>query len=198
MTPSGMTIGQVEKAVAGYRAMLVKHASDFQSEAAQSVLGSSDFTKEQFKLFRDRVEAQSTIITRTAPVDRTRTPKEAMLATGRIPYLDDVVVADMPLGVGDTVTMSFYRFGRRIACNKLNEELAKVGFELVVDPMGQAAVNEADSEFADEHPNGTQWKTADGKYCYAVFDRWSDERRVYVGQSDDGWYDGWWFPVRSK
>ncbi len=107
MTPSEMTGQQIDKAVANYRAMLVKHSPNYQSAAVQKVLGSADFAKAQSIIFRDRVEVVSSLITRTASVNRGRTAKEAMLATGRTPYLDETVLAGMPIGIGDTVTMSF-------------------------------------------------------------------------------------------
>ena len=155
MTPSEMTGQQIDKAVANYRAMLVKHSPNYQSAAVQKVLGSADFAKAQSIIFRDRVEVVSSLITRTAPVNRGRTAKEAMLATGRKPYLNETELAGIPIGSGDTVTMSFYRFGRRIAANKLDEGLAEVGLKLIFDPVGQAAINEADPDFADKYPNAT-------------------------------------------
>jgi hypothetical protein len=189
---------QIEKAVGNYRAMLVKHSPYFQSGTTQAALGSAELARKQFELFRAYVEAQSSIITRTVTVNRARSPKEAMLATGRTPYLNDHVVANMPRGVADTITMSFYRPGRRIAAKNLVEELDKDGFELVVDPMGQAAVNEVDPAFADTHPNGTQWTDVNGDVCCSVFARWHDEPEVVVYQYDGDWDDYWWFPVRRK
>jgi hypothetical protein len=44
------------------------------------------------------------------------------------------------------------------------------------------ADNAADPAFADEYPNGTHWKNVYDKYCFAAFDRWDDERRVFVNR----------------
>ena len=52
------------------------------------------------------------------------------------------------------------------------------------DPYAQAAVNEADPNFANDHPNGTHWKDKDGKWCFASFFRWLDEPRVHVYRRD--------------
>lgn len=197
--PSQMTENQIDKAVAIYRAMLEKYAAKFSSEAVQAVLGSFDFSEEQFKLFRTRVEIQGALVTRTASVDRTRTPKEAMVATGcQLQNLNEGIVSSIPLGDGDVVTMSFHCFYQHIASDMLDEELAKVGLELIVDPVGLAAVNEAYPEFACTYPNLTRWKNADGKFCYVFFDAWRGKRHVDVGQHDDGWIDISWFPVRCK
>lgn len=199
MTPpvKTTTAEQIDKAVANYRAMLQKHTTHFAASAVQQVLGSQEFAKQQYELFRTHVEAVSSTVTRSALIDRTRTFMEALVATGRAQYLNKDVVVTAPKGEGDAEFM-FINLGRDVACSELDEELAKLGFELIVDPQGLAAINEADQAFADNYPNGTQWKDAIGNYCYAVFGRWDDGRSVRVSQRDRGWRDVWWFPVRCK
>jgi hypothetical protein len=159
--------------------------------------GTPELAKEQPKLFRQPVEERNALITRTVAVNRNRTPLDAFLATGRELYLNEAVVSGVPLGTEETVTMSFYCFKRLVTYDKLDEELAKLGLELIVDPIAQAALNEAEPEFADTHPNGTQWKNADGKVCYAFFIGWYGERCVSVRQYGIDWHLYWWFPVRS-
>lgn len=47
----------------------------------------------------------------------------------------------------------------------------------------------------------TQWKDADGKWCYATFYRWFGKRFVNVYRYDYGWDDDWSFvgvPVRKN
>ena len=199
MTPSEetTTTGQIDKAVANYRAMLEKHASNFATTAVQQVLGQPELAKQQFSVFRTLVEAISKTIVRFAKVDRSRTMKQSIDATGRVQYVNDDVLATMPLGQGDAEAI-FVKLGYNVDCDKLDEELGKLGFELIIDPQGLAAINEADQAFADEHPNGIQWKDTNGNYCYAVFNRWDDKRRVNVNQYDYYWYDRWWFPCRRK
>ena len=29
--------------------------------------------------------------------------------------------------------------------------------------------------------------------CYAIFNRWNDERNVNVNRNDNDWNDNWWF-----
>jgi hypothetical protein len=189
------SVGLSEKAIN----LLVDLAHRYGSERGQDWMAkTTEMVATGLTPLAQAAKTELNLITRTAPVNRTRTPKEAMVAMGCVPYLNETVLASLPLGTGDTVTMSFYRFGRYIASDKLDKELAKVGLELDVDPIGQAAINEADKGFAETHPNGTQWKNADGKTCYAIFIRWDGERRVNVGQGDGGWGDFWWFPVRCK
>ena len=199
MTPSEkqMTAEQITKAVANYRAMLEKYAPNYAAAAVQQVLGMPELAKKQHEIFRSFVEAVSKTVVRATIVDRTRTAKESIAATNRVQYLNDNVLATMPLGCGD-IEAIFVNLGRDVPCNKLDEELSKLGFELIVDPQGLASINEADSAFADNHPNGTQWKNAAGQYCFAIFDAWHDERSVHVDRRDGSWDDGWWFPCRRK
>lgn len=201
MTPSvpteTTTAGQITKAVANYEAMLKKHASDFPVEIVQKVLGMSELAKKQFWLFRDFIEAESKTIVRRATVNRDRSQHEALTATGRNLYLNESVVRTMPTVSGD-IEAIFVNLGRNIDCDKLDDELGKLGFEIIVDPQGLAAINEADPAFADDYPNATQWKDGDGKFCCVIFDRWSDERSVFVDRNVICWHDYWWFPCRRK
>jgi hypothetical protein len=66
MTPSKtMTDGQIAKAVANYRALLEKHAGEFDSNVVQIVLGQSQLADEQFSVFRRLVEARNWPIWKT-------------------------------------------------------------------------------------------------------------------------------------
>jgi hypothetical protein len=59
------------------------------------------------------------------------------------------------------------------------------------DPYAQAAVNEEDPSFADDYPNTTQWRDADGNYCFAAYRRFVDERDMFVHHCA-GLDDRWW------
>lgn len=137
------------------------------------------------------VEARLNTIIRVVRLNRTRTPQEAIHATGKVPYLNDEVVATMPRGDGEEVEVVFFKIGKSISCADLEKEYELRG--LKPDPYAQAAVNEADQAFADEHPNGSQWKDAEGNYCCAIFYRWHDRRYVRVNRRGDVWFDDWWF-----
>ncbi len=190
-TPS-TTTGQIDKAVANYRALLEKHAKEFSTEAVQTVLGQPELASEQLAVFRKRVEVISNMIVRTVEVDRNQSPKEALDATGRVQYTSDSVVAEMPRGEGEETQVRFFKVSRQISCADLEKEYELRG--LKPDPMAQAKVNQDDPAFADTHPNGCQWKNKAGKYCFADFRRWNgDERNVVVSQRDRDWDDRWWF-----
>lgn len=139
------------------------------------------------------------LITRPISVNRTRTNKEAFTSTGRV--LHDIrtdAFVTMPCREGDFMA-TFVNLGCNPAPDQLERELAKLGWELIADPVGLAAFNEEDPTFADEYPNATQWKDANGKYCYVIFERWSGKRSVSVcSHSGDRWSNYWWFPCRYK
>lgn len=193
MTPSRMTDGQIEKAVAHYRDMLRKHADEIgSSDVVQRILGQPEYLKEQVAVIRKRVELMSSTIVRRVRVDRTRTPRKAIAATGRVEYLSDSVVAAMPRGEGEEVAVHFFKVGRFVSDAALDEEYAKRGL-VPADPYSMLAVDESDPAFGDDHPHGTHWKDADGMWCFAACGRWSGRRDVRVYRSVDDWHGDWWF-----
>lgn len=197
MTPSQMTGEQINKAVANYRAMLVKHAPDFASSAVQLILGSKEFAGDQFGLFRSRVEMMSNLLTHHVVVNRTRTQMEAINATGRVKYIDGDVVRTMPRGEGYEVAVIFFRLDRNASDADLDKEYELRGLK-AADPYSLAAVNEADPAFADKYPNGTHWQDVNGKWCFAVFDQWYGERDVNVDRRGLRWTGYWWFAGLRK
>lgn len=198
-TPSvvGMTDGQLDKAADIFRAVLRKHRSEFPSEATQHTLGTNELSLALLAIFRKHVEMFSDMIVRRVTVNRTRSPQDAIAATGRNRYVDKDVIAMMPRGDGDESDVIFFKPGRSVSDVDLDKEYALRGL-VPADPYALAAVNEADPAFADEHPNGTHWKDADGNWCYAAFNRWDDERDVNVNRNDDDWDDDWWFAGLRK
>jgi len=198
MTPSKMTTdGQITKAVSNYRALLEKHTPEFPSEAVQTALGQLGLAEKMFAVFRQCVEAVSNLIVRHAVVNRGQNPSDVLKATGRNLYVNDEVVKVMPKGSGEEVDVVLFNLGRYVNDVDLEKEFELRGL-VHADPYSLAKVNQDDPAFADEHPNGTHWKDAEGKWCFAAFRRWGDERRVYVYRHDDVWHDRWWFAGLRK
>lgn len=203
MTPSEIaviTAGQIAKINENLAAALRK--SGFPKDSVQQILETQGDTivGEMVVVLRKRVEAISGIIVRRVAVNRVRTPQEAIGATGRNQYVTDSVVGTMPRGDGEEAEVHFFNLGRYVNDLELDKEYELRGLK-PADPYSLAAVNEDDSAFADEHPNGTHWKDANGKWCYAAFSRWRDERRVlvaHVRRYDRDWYDDWWFAGLRK
>ncbi len=200
MTPSTITAGQIGKLQELLGAGLRK--SGIPSEATQTVIEQQGdlLVGDMLSALRSRVEANSAMIVRHTTVNRTRPPQEALKATGRKQYVTDSVVATMPKGEGETTEVVFFKLdlkGGYLSNEELAKEYEKRGLN-PADPYSLSAMNEADPAFADTHPNVTHWKNAQGKWCYAAFSRWYVDRYVYVGQSDDGWRDGWWFAGSRK
>lgn len=189
---NSITAGQVGKVQELLGAALRK--SDLQSEPAQQVLESqgAQVINEMVAVFRRYVEAVSNMIVRHVAVNRNRSPEEAVAATGRNKYLNDVVVATMPQGDGNEVDVFFFKLGHGISDADLDKEYELRDLK-PADPYTLAAVNEADPTFADDHPNGTHWKDSNGNWCFVAFDRWGGGRGVGVLQHDDAWGGGWWF-----
>jgi hypothetical protein len=195
--PKTMTAGQIDKAVANYRALLEKHSVEFDAKTVQMVLGQSELAGEQLSVFRRRVEMFSNLIVRTAKVNRSRSQQEAIDATGRVQHTDCEVVDAMPKAEADEVELVFFKpdFSNRngrISDDDLEKEFELLGLK-PADPVSVASVNEADPAFADEKPHGTHWKDVNGDWCYATFRRWCVEREVFVGCGDFGWLVDWWF-----
>ncbi len=193
MTPSEkMTDGQIDKAVDIFRAQLRKHRNDFGSEAVQLVLGQSEFGIDLLSVFRKRVEAVSGMIVRHVKVDRTRSPGQVIDATGRVKYVNDKVVSTMPKGEGEETDVCFIKLNRWTSNDDVVKEILDPLGLRPADPYSLAKVNEDDPAFADEHPNGCQWKDANGNWCFATFYRSGGERNVYVCRSGLDWGGDWW------
>ncbi|KKR43204.1 MAG: hypothetical protein UT78_C0007G0057 [Candidatus Nomurabacteria bacterium GW2011_GWF2_40_12] len=194
MTPSAtstMTDGQIDKAVANFRTLLEKHRNEFASDPTQRALGNPALHREQLGVLRKHIEAESNTIVRVVKVFRMRTPQAILDATGRTQYTDKEVVATMPKGEGDEAEVHFFKLSRFVSVDDLDREYESRN--LKPDPYAQSQVNADDPSFADEHPNGSQWRDQNGKACCATFDHWLDERRVHVYRYDRDWDDSWWF-----
>lgn len=187
-----ITPGQVGKVQELIGAALRK--SDLQSEPSQQVLENqgTQVINEMVAVFRKYVEAISSMILRHIVVNRTRSPQEAINATGRNKYLTDDVVASMPQGNGNEADVFFFKLGRDISDADLEKEYEMRGLK-PADPYALAAANEADPAFADDHPNCTHWKDENGNWCYSAFGRWDGKRNVGVDRDDYDWRDYWWF-----
>jgi hypothetical protein len=197
MTPSEITDGQINKAVANYRALLEKHRAEMMSEPAQQVLGQSELATEMLGVLRRRIEMVSNQIVHIVAVNRKRTPKAALKASGRNLYVTDAVVEAMPRGTGDEVALIYFKPDKSaykngwLSCQALADEYKRRG--LVPDPQAQIDDNAANPEFADTTPNACQWKDEDGNWCYAMFHRWNVERHVDVNRNDFDWFGFWSF-----
>lgn len=194
-SPSGVspiTPGQIGKIQELLAARLRK--SGLPRDPTQQVIETQGdaIADEMLAAVRRRVEAVSDLIVRRAKVNRTRAPQAALDATGRKQYTDPTVVNAMPRGEGDEVEVYFFNVGRYVSDDEVEKEFDLREFK-PADPYALAAVNEADPAFADEYPNATHWKDADGKWRYAAFSRWLDGRFVSVLRGGGGWGDAWWF-----
>ena len=181
------TAGQINKAVANYRALLEKHAGEFQAETVQTVLGMQELASEMFALFQKRVEMVSNIIRRAVKVDRTKTAAQVVDATGRIKwYIDEEVLAEMPLEGLAKDRVEFFELDYDQTVDELDREYEAHG--LRPDPAAVAQVMADDPAFADERPVAVQWRDKRGRACYAIFGRGGGRRGVDVRRRGSRWY----------
>lgn len=138
------------------------------------------------------VETISNLFSRRVTVDLSRTPQQALEATRHTQYVDKGVVAAMPRG-RDEEELFFFNLGHDTSDDDLEKQFDLRGLK-PASPYSVAKVNEDDPAFADTHPNGTHWKDAQGRWCFATFFREVGERGVGVHRRGDyDWDDSWWF-----
>lgn len=197
-TPSTITDGQIEKAVDIFRAQLRKHRGELPSDAMQIVLGYGNFGRKLFEVVDVDVRELTEMIVFRVRVDRTRTPVQALVETGRYQKNDDQIVETMPMGNGSEVDIYFFKLGRSVS----DEDLAKEYFNrnlVPADPYSLCAANRAHPAFADKHQNATHWKNKQGRWCYASFRLYHDQRVVSVDSYELlGWSLDWWFAGLRK
>src|SRR3989338_4359836 len=105
-----MTDGQIDNLANKLRDAARKYRKQFGKGHAQDVLELENIGMELLAPFRSRVEAVSSMIVRPGiTVDRKRSSKAALKATGRNLYVDDAVVEIMPRGEGEEVEMIFFK-----------------------------------------------------------------------------------------
>jgi len=192
-----ITDGQIENAVGKLRDAMRKHRSEIASDVAEQVLGVENLGMMMFTPFRERAEAVSNLIVRTAKVNRNRSQQEAIKATLRVQYTDRKVVDTMPKGEGDEVEVVFFKPDLSKCNGFISDDDLENEFELrglkPADPVSVAAVNEAYPAFADQTPHCTHWKDVKGNWCYALFGCRYVKRMVGVYCSGIGWNGRWWF-----
>lgn len=114
---------------------------------------------------------------RVIKVDRRQSPYNAVKASASESHVDKLMVATMPLlPTASVVEMMFFQLGlNQYGPDGLLDNLGKAiaaydYLDLDPDPTAQAALNEADRDFADEFPNLSVWKLSHGGLAYMRFD----------------------------
>jgi len=192
-TDLGITEGHIGKINELNGAVLRKRGGNFRPTDVQLMLERSGSVLQDrfFSLVEELVIATANVIIRTVKVNRSRSPKEMVVALNRAEYTDNSVVKAIPRGEGDEVMVEFFKLDKYVSDDALALEYQKRG--LTPDPYALAAVNEADPAFADEHPNGTHWKDENGNWCFIACYRFDGERDVFVDRLSRDWGGYWWF-----
>ncbi|MFH1866966.1 MAG: hypothetical protein ABIJ81_02695 [Patescibacteria group bacterium] len=170
-----------------------KNVASLPKDATQQVIEDEgdQLAQEMFETLRKRVEARSGMIVRRVKVNRKQSPKQAIDATGRVKYINDDVLANMPGEGAEEVDVYFFNLRKNVSVDDLDREYERRG--LAPDPYAQAQVNADDPAFADAHPNATQWDNKNRHASYSAFCRLDVERIVSVSRGGNGWSDRWWF-----
>lgn len=183
----GMSNEQAGRVADRFQTFCRKEGAVLPRETVQAVLEEEgdQLSADMFTALRVRVERRAKMIVRRVRVDRNRTHKEAIEATGRKRYVDSDVLATAPKGEGEEVDVYFFDLDYDPTVDELDREMEIRGLRPDVDALTE--VNQADPAFADDRPNVTQWRDVNGKACYAVFHRWRGERGVGVDRDGGGW-----------
>lgn len=188
-----ITAAQIGRASDRFSERCRKNAASLPKDVTQLVLEEEgdQLSQEMFEALRKRVEARASMIVRHVKVNRHQDPIQVIDATNRTKYINDDVLAIMPRAGEAEVDVFFFKLGTRVSVDDLDREYESRG--LVPDPYAQSQVNADDPAFADEHPNGGQWRDSKNRACYIAFRRLGGERRVLVSRSSRVWSGGWWF-----
>lgn len=144
-----------------------------------------------------RIESVGALVSRKVYVNRDRSMREAVDATGCSQQINLRVMDAMPLGKGKEVEIFFFipdqsKYGNFITDDQLRNEYRSHRLR-PADPMSLCALNESDHKFVGTMAHGTHWKNANGIWCSISFNGWHG-RSVVIGRREFGWRVGrWWF-----
>lgn len=151
--------------------------------------------QQAFEDLRARVERRSKMIVRRVRINRSLSPMQLVDASKRVKYVNEDVLDTMPRKSTEgeeEVDMYFFNEGRYLSVDEQEKVLAEYGLEH--DYAAQCQVNIDDPAFADEHPNGMQWRDSKNRPFFVAFGRgFDDERDVGCDRSGGGWGVSWWF-----
>ena len=194
-----ITDNQIDEITNRFRDALRKQRNEMPSEIVQSVLGIDNLGVRLLAPFRAFLRTQSNLLVcRVMVAER---PFEAALeATGRKLYINRLVLERMPLVRKGETEVFFFKL--KLNGGSITDDMLEKEYELrelkPANPYAQAAVNEAQPNFAHEHPNFTHWKDPKKGWCHVTFDQWNSSPDVVVGRSEEDLYDHLWFAGERK
>jgi hypothetical protein len=126
-------------------------------------------------------------------VNRDLTAEEALSASGRRRYSDEAVENTMPSGgsgVEKNVVVEFFKLERFATYEEVSHQYEER--QLAPDPRALVQANTDSFFFADDHPNCTIWKGANGSWRYITFDHNGEWPNVEIGGGGFGIGADWW------
>ena len=112
---------------------------------------------------------------------------------GRTEYIDKTALASAPV-FKSKAKLQFFKVDHDISCADLEREYSKLGLVPASVEMLCKYDKKNRKQMDEMKYIATQWKDADGNWCYVAFSRWcSDGRDVDVDRLDFDWDNRWWF-----
>jgi hypothetical protein len=174
------------------------HLAEMGHEAAQQALGHPNIGTMMFAKFKEvGTQLAGQVVRLVRGINRSRTPEEVLIDTGRKVYSNPAVVATMPRGTKSSARLHIFDVDKSkykngvLTCAGLAEEFKQRGLRADVEVL--ADYLKKNPAAADEKWLACQWVDADGNYCCAAFSRWGDERYVNVDRRDHDWDGDWSF-----
>lgn len=211
MTPSKISDGQIEKAVADFRASLRKFRGDLNRDAVQWLLGLKNPTHDAALAFRARVKELSSLHKRQVKVssfEREYQPlEEAARSTGLqlyggyksggpVGFPDFASVEPSPKGTGEEVVLYFFNLprGHRYIIDDahLAHEYARRGLK-AADPLSLLALQKEEPDFLSNleklcghhcHFAVTHWRNAHDQWCELQF----SSKYLVIGRHSYAWH----------
>lgn len=139
--------------------------------------------------FKDGL-ANTITFTKTNPMPLLETLQQILDKSGFTQYTNKDVVNSAPrLKVKKGTKIEFFKLNKYYSDDELEKEYESHGL-VAVDPYMLA---EQIEDFIEEKKYLlTHWKDKEGKWCYATFSGWDDERNVYVDRGGNYCYGVWW------
>lgn len=142
-------------------------------------------------------EMTTQVVTRPVTVNRDREPRAAFAAVSlgrKTCVAAEKAIDTIPKGGSGVKSevVSFFLLGRYVADDELEREFK--ARRIKPDPFAVMAVNEADRDFGNRHPNTTLWQKSDGFRSHLSFDQNGGKPCVSIDSIVSAPFGpDWWF-----
>jgi hypothetical protein len=197
-----MTDEQIEEIINKIRNKIHKYyRHKISSYVAKQALDVPNIEEMMFSPFHQYADSFSELILVEVTMNPNCSSQQALDAVNCKQITNSEVVNNAPKEEsGSNKVVTFFRpsrlnLGFRVSNDYIEHEFAVRNLK-PVSLILLAAVNEADPKFTRRHPNGTQWKDVNGKWCHARFESVFEDgefqgHHVTVDNKGWGWIGDW-------